>query len=403
MSGRRDRRPAGQPGRLGERDDRQDDHRFMGAALLMARRALGSTAPNPSVGAVIVVPGDGGRPAELVARAATQPGGRPHAETEALRQAGARAKGATLYVTLEPCAHHGRTPPCAEAVIAAGIARVVIGTLDPDPRVAGRGVALIEAAGIAVQTGMRESEARAVALGHILRVTEGRPFVQIKMALGADGRIARGADGRPVWVTGAEARAAGHMLRAEADAILVGAGTVRDDDPDLTCRLPGMAARSPLRVVLDPGLGVAPSSRLVKTAREVPLLLVADAARLGDDETAGRQTVLTAACAEVEGVATVAGANGGRIDPRAIMGLLARRGVTRLLIEGGPAVWRAFLDAGLADEVVVFRAGDAGEPWPDLGRFGDRSGLERAGSGRVGADRRFMFRRVAAPAPSVRG
>ena len=197
------------------------DHHMMGIALTLARRGFGTTAPNPSVGAVIADEATG----EVIARGLTRPGGRPHAETQALERAGERARGATLYVTLEPCAHHGKTPPCADAVIAAGIRRVVIGAGDPDPRVAGEGSARMRAAGILVETGLLADEADWVTRGHILRVTEQRPFVQLKMALSAEGHVPRGKGGAPKFVTGAEARAAGHLLRAEADAILVGSGT----------------------------------------------------------------------------------------------------------------------------------------------------------------------------------
>ncbi len=219
---------------------------MMRLALHVARRGLGNTAPNPAVGAVIAEPSRG----EIIARGWTQPGGRPHAETEAIRRAGARARGATLYVTLEPCAHFGKTPPCANAIIEAGLARVVVGTGDPDPRTKGQGIARLQDAGIEVREGVLEAACRRMTLGHILRVTKQRPFVQLKMAFAADGAVPRGAKGKPLFVTGAEARAQGHLLRAEADAILVGAGTVIDDDPELTCRLPGLEGQSPVRVVL---------------------------------------------------------------------------------------------------------------------------------------------------------
>ncbi len=221
---------------------------------------MGNTAPNPSVGAVIADEATG----EVISRGWTQPGGRPHAEADAIRWARGRARGATMYVTLEPCAHHGQTPPCADAIVAAGLSRVVVGTADPDPRTAGKGIALLRAAGIAVTEGVLGVEAKWITLGHILRVTQGRPFVQIKMALDARGEIARGSRGRPSWVTGSEARARGHMLRARTDAIIVGVQTVLDDDPELTCRLPGLTYRSPDRVILDFNL------RTPSTAKVLP-------------------------------------------------------------------------------------------------------------------------------------
>lgn len=323
------------------------DRELMGLALERAREGLGRTAPNPSVGAVVYDSVRG----EIVASAVTAFGGRPHAEPLAIAAAGRRARGATIYVTLEPCSHFGRTPPCADAIVAAGIARAVIGITDPDPRVAGRGIARLEAAGIAVTRGVLAEEAAWVTRGHILRVTERRPFVQLKLALGADGEVPRGRAGVPTWVTGPEARAEGHRLRAEADALLVGRATVLDDDPELTCRLQGLEDRSPIRVVLARGLDVPLGSKVVRTARTVPVWIVgaagADADRRAGLEEAGCQ-ILTVP--EV----------GGRLWLPAVTEALAARGVTRLLVEGGPQVWAAFARAGLVDEVVAFAAGIEG-------------------------------------------
>lgn len=324
----------------------------MGVALSLARRGLGTTAPNPAVGAVIV---DAARDV-VVARGWTQPGGRPHAEVEALVRAGTAARGATLYVTLEPCSHHGRTPPCADAAIAAGIARVVVGIEDPDPRVAGRGLARLVAAGIAVERFVRAEEADWVTRGHILRVTERRPLVQLKLALDATGGAPRGVAGQPVWVTGDAARRMGHLLRAEADAILVGRGTVEDDDPALTCRLPGAADRSPVRVVLS-GTGALPAqSRLLATAREVPLWVVV----AGDAPEDVRQALAAAGA-----VVIPARRVDGTLWLPDVLESLVARGVTRLLVEGGPSVWHAFDRAGLVDEVALFQAGGAGVGAPD--------------------------------------
>jgi diaminohydroxyphosphoribosylaminopyrimidine deaminase/5-amino-6-(5-phosphoribosylamino)uracil reductase len=369
------------------------DRHMMGVALTMARRALGSVAPNPAVGAVVADAETG----ELISRGMTQPGGRPHAETEALKRAGERARGKTVYVTLEPCAHFGKTPPCADALISSGVKRVVVGIEDPDPRTAGQGIARLRAAGIEVETGVLAEEARWVTLGHILRVTEQRPFVQLKLALAADGSLPRGNDGKPVWVTSPEARAHGHLLRADADAILVGAGTVRDDDPELTCRLPGLAARSPVRVVLSRELDVPASSRLLATARQYPLWIIG--AETADPE---KRTRLEAQGADI--LTAASGPSG--LDIRDVLRALAARGITRLLVEGGPAVWHAFAEARLVDEVVIFQAGPGGE-----GRQSDNRGegrstppslLDRYASGlsltftstrRTGADEMHIFRR----------
>lgn len=315
----------------------------MQIALRMARRGLGTTAPNPSVGAVVVDPATG----EVIARGWTQPGGRPHAETEALRRAGTRARGATMYVTLEPCSHYGKTPPCARAIIEAGVSRVVVGILDPDPRVAGRGIDMLRAAGIEVRRGVCAAEADRITRGHILRVTERRPLIQIKMALDADGEIARGASGRPRWVTGPMARTHGHLLRARADAILVGSRTVQDDDPELTCRLPGMFGRSPVRVLLCGSTLPALDSKIVRGAREVPVWIFS-----GPGADAAQQNALTQAGCRLFHVATVA----GRPWIPAVTEALVAEGITRLLVEGGPTVSRAFSSVGLVDDVWQYRA-----------------------------------------------
>ena len=319
------------------------DHGFMQLALRMARRGLGTTAPNPSVGAVVVDPTTD----EVIARGWTQPGGRPHAETEALRRAGARARGATMYVTLEPCSHYGKTPPCARAIIEAGVARAVVGILDPDPRVAGRGIDMLRAAGIEVRRGVHAREADRVTRGHILRVTERRPLIQLKMALDASGQIARGDGGQPRWVTGPLARAHGHLLRARADAILVGSRTVADDDPELTCRLPGLLDRSPIRIILCGSTLPSPESRMVRSARDVPVWIFSGA---GVD--AAQQNALAQAGCRFFRVATV----NGRPWIPAVTEALVAEGITRLLVEGGPTVTRAFSSVGLVDDIVQYRA-----------------------------------------------
>ena len=326
-------------------DQNAFDRHMMAIALTMARRGLGLTAPNPSVGAVIADEASG----EVFARAVTAPGGRPHAETIAIADAGARTRGATIYVTLEPCSHHGKTGPCAEAIIAAGFKRVVVGIEDPDPRVAGRGLDKLRSAGIEVVRGVSAREARWVTRGHIVRVTERRPFVTLKLALDANGDVPHGEGGEPLFVTSPEARAHGHLLRARADAILVGSGTVRADNPELTCRLPGLTARSPLRVVLSRGLDVPLAARVFAGAKRVPTLVVtasgAGAERRKDLEASGAQIV------DVNQV-------GGKLWLPSVMEELVGRGLTRLLVEGGPGMWRAFADAALLDEVALYVAGD---------------------------------------------
>src|SRR6266545_4462827 len=232
------------------------DKDHMAQALQLARRGLGLTWPNPSVGSIVVAPSG-----EIVGRGSTAPGGRPHAEAIALDRAGAKARGATVYVTLEPCAHQGRGLACADVIAEAKPARAVIALRDPDPRTSGHGVERLVAAGIEVEEGVLAEEAADVALGHLLRVTEDRPAVTLKLAVGGDGLMPRG-DGAPVWITGPDARAHGHLLRARHDAILVGRGTVLADNPSLTCRLPGMSCRSPVRVVLDRRLRTPPHAHL---------------------------------------------------------------------------------------------------------------------------------------------
>lgn len=368
------------------------DQHMMAVALMMARRALGTAAPNPAVGAVIADEATG----ELIARGATQPGGRPHAETEAIRRAGARARGATLYVTLEPCAHHGKTPPCADAIIDAGLRRVVVGVEDPDPRTHGDGIARLRAAGVVVETGLLAKTARWVTLGHILRITAARPFVQLKMALASDGSLPRGVGGKPLLVTSAEALAAGHRLRAESDAILVGAGTVRDDDPDLTCRLPGLAARSPIRVVLSRTLDLPLQLKLVQTARKVPVWILT-----GEGADPARVRAL-----EDLGVRVLPVADVGRVPSiRNALALLAGEGVTRLLVEGGEIVWRAFAAEWLVDEVALFLAGGEGKGSPSAavlaGEYVPGLHLNPTAQRRVGGDTLSMFRVVDLPRPDV--
>jgi diaminohydroxyphosphoribosylaminopyrimidine deaminase / 5-amino-6-(5-phosphoribosylamino)uracil reductase len=314
------------------------DLRFMDLALALGRRGLGRTWPNPAVGAVIVKDG------VIVGRGWTQPGGRPHAEVEALRRAGAAARGATLYVTLEPCSHFGKSPPCADAIVAAGVARVVSALEDPNPEVAGRGHARLRDAGIAVEIGLGAAAARRDHAGHIRRMRDGRPHVVLKLAVSADGKVA--AAGRhPLRITAVAARERVHLIRAQSDAILIGIGTALADDPMLTARLPGISGYSPVRVVLDSKLRLPLDSRLVKTAREVPVWVIG-----GLEAPRSAEESLRAHGVDVCRVE----ATTGGLDLAAVLKLLADRGITRLLVEGGPTVAASLLAADVVDEAMLF-------------------------------------------------
>lgn len=313
----------------------------MRAALALARRSRGRTWPNPAVGCVIV------RDGCVIARGRTRDGGRPHAETDAIANARESLAGATVYVTLEPCAHHGKTPPCADALVAAGVGRVVSAIEDPDPRVRGQGHARLAAAGIAVEVGEGAAEAAEINAGFFLRVKEGRPLFHLKLASSLDGRIAT-ASGESRWITGDAARADGHRLRSLHDAILVGAGTVRADDPDLTCRLPGLAAYSPDRVVLDSRASLAATSRLATTARTTPVLLFHAGAPIQRIEALRRQGI---------NVIEAPASGAGRVDVGAVARKLGDLGYSNVLIEGGGQIAAAFLRAGLIDRITSYRAG----------------------------------------------
>ena len=317
------------------------DQDHMAQAIALARRGLGTTWPNPSVGCVVVSP-DG----EIAGRGWTAPGGRPHAEAVALERAGERAAGSTLYVTLEPCAHEGRGSACTDTIIRAKPARVIIGIRDPDPRTAGDGIRRIVAAGIEVREGILAEEALEVTLGHVLRLTQGRPAVTLKLAVGSDGLVPRGEDGSPNWVTGERSRAHAHLLRARSDAILVGRGTVVADNPSLTCRLPGMDCRSPVRVVLDRKLRTPPDARLFDDEMVPVWIVCAEGEEQGDAEA------LHMRGAEIIPVGTD---DHGHVSIEEALDQLARRGITRLLVEGGPSVARVLLDADLIDEAVIYQ------------------------------------------------
>jgi diaminohydroxyphosphoribosylaminopyrimidine deaminase/5-amino-6-(5-phosphoribosylamino)uracil reductase len=359
------------------------DRRFMELALALGRRGLGRTWPNPAVGAIVAKDG------VVLGRGWTQPGGRPHAETEALRRAGKAARGATLYVTLEPCSHQGKTPPCADAVIRAGVGRVVSALEDPNPDVAGQGHARLRERGILVETGLFADEARRVHAGHIRRMTEGRPQVLLKLAVSADGKA--GLAGRkPVAITGEEARIRVHAMRAAFDAILVGVGTVLADDPHLTCRLPGMMERSPVRVVLDARLRVPLATSIVATAREVPTWVFA-----ATDAPAMAEDILRTKGVEVVRVA----GRDGRVDVAQVVKTLAERGITRLMVEGGPTVAASFVQAGLVDEAALFRSPkplgvDAIDALEGMPLTALTESLKQVGTEELGADKVDIYERI---------
>jgi diaminohydroxyphosphoribosylaminopyrimidine deaminase/5-amino-6-(5-phosphoribosylamino)uracil reductase len=315
----------------------------MTAALGLAQRGLGRTWPNPSVGCVIV-----DAAGQVAGRGTTQPGGRPHAETEALAMAGGRARGGTAYVTLEPCAHHGRTPPCADALVAAGLARCVIGVGDPDPRTAGKGVAILAAIGIVVTTGVLAEEAAAATAGFLCRIERKRPLFTLKSAMTIDGRIAA-RTGQSRWISGPSSREYGHLLRARVDAVLVGIGTAIADDPQLNVRLPGLEERRPVRIVVDSRLRLPLTSKLARSARAQPLWMIARA-----DADRSRIAAFRDLGAEIVAVDT---APGGELDLAAAARELGARGLTHVLVEGGGRVAAALLRENLVDRLLVFRAG----------------------------------------------
>ena len=328
------------------------DRLLMAEAIALARAALGTTAPNPAVGCVIAADG------RIVGRGATQPGGRPHAEVMALADAGEAARGATAYVTLEPCAHHGRTPPCADALIAAGVARVVVAHAhDPDPRVQGRGVARLRAAGVNVETGLMAEEAAAIIAGFAKSVTQGLPWVTLKLGVTLDGCIATRA-GESRWITGPAARGVVQRMRAEHDAILVGIGTVMADDPGLRCGLEGLGDRPRWRVVADSLLRTPVGSQIVRQAKTHALILLAS-----PDAAPARARLLREAGVTILECETEAS---GRIDLGSALRRLTGIGVTSVLGEGGSRMAGALLRAGLVDRLAWHRAplllGDAGLP-----------------------------------------
>jgi len=330
-------------GGIGQDSDRDDrDERFMRLAIALGERNLGLTWPNPSVGSVIV--DESGDAPLVIAQGATQAGGRPHAERVALAAAGERARGATLYVSLEPCSHHGKTSPCADAVVEAGVARVVSALEDPDSRVAGLGHARLRQAGIDVTVGCLARQAHRAHLGHITRVTRGRPAVTVKLARSTEG-LAGSRLGPRLMLTGEIANGKVHLMRAHADAIMVGVGTVLADDPLLNVRLPGLESRSPIRIVVDSTLRTPPSARVVAGAREIPTWIVTSVAAPVEAEKA-----LTAHGVEV---LRVESDGNGRVSLPDALQLLGTRGLTRIFCEGGPGLADALAEADLVDELVL--------------------------------------------------
>jgi diaminohydroxyphosphoribosylaminopyrimidine deaminase/5-amino-6-(5-phosphoribosylamino)uracil reductase len=358
----------------------------MALALSLGRRGLGRTWPNPAVGCVVVKDG------RIVGRGWTQPGGRPHAETEALAQAGPAARGADVYVSLEPCAHHGRTPPCADALVSAGVSRVFIATDDPDPRVAGQGCRILREAGITVKTGILEDVARRDNAGFFARVENDRPFLTLKLASSFDGRIATGT-GESQWITGAEARRYVHGLRARHDGVMVGGGTARKDDPSLTVRGLGINSQ-PVRIVVSRRLDIPLTSALACTAAETLVVLChghdADAMLVRTWQDLGASTL---ACE----------AAGGQLDPRDVLRQLAQHGMTRIFCEGGSAMAASLLEADLVDELIGFTAGLAigAEGLPSVGALGlghlkEAPRYDLLCCRRIGADVLHVWRRLPA-------
>jgi diaminohydroxyphosphoribosylaminopyrimidine deaminase/5-amino-6-(5-phosphoribosylamino)uracil reductase len=371
-------------------DDQRSDARFMALAFALGRRGLGATWPNPAVGAVIVKDGI------ILGRGWTQSGGRPHAEVEALRRAKKTAQnttlhGATMYVTLEPCSHQGKSPPCADAIIKAGITRVVSALEDPNPEVAGAGHRRLSQRGIKVDIGLGADEARRAHVGHITRIQKARPHVMLKLALSADDKL--GLAGRkPVALTGEEARTRVFQMRSQHDAILVGIGTVLSDNPQLSCRLPGMFERSPVRVVLDAQLRLPLATSVVATVRETPTWVF----------TSRKPSAIAEEILQQKGckVFRVDDQN-GRLDLDEVLKVLGGRGITRLMVEGGPTVAAGFVAADLVDEAVLLHAektigADGIDALEGMALTALTQRLHSRGAERLGADSLETFERASA-------
>ncbi|WP_312471986.1 bifunctional diaminohydroxyphosphoribosylaminopyrimidine deaminase/5-amino-6-(5-phosphoribosylamino)uracil reductase RibD [Rhizobium sp.] len=418
-----------------------DDAQFMQEAIRLGLLHLGQTSTNPSVGCVVV------RDSKIVGRGTTAVGGRPHAEPQALAEAGELARGATAYVTLEPCSHHGKTPPCADALIASGVSRVVISVTDPDERVSGRGIAMLRDAGIVVETGLLEEEGRHSLAAYLTRQTKNRPYVILKLAVSQDGMIGRMGEGQ-IAITGPAARAEVQQLRAETDAILVGIGTAVADDPELTVRIPGLQGRSPVRIVLDPLLELPLTSKLVRTARQVPVIVVGREEVFGsetgeqdlppsvlpdisptrgeiDSLRAPSQNVDLGTSGQAQPTSPLVGEMPGRAEggntltnadehtaqlesrrqalesagvevvychpyhPEQLLPALASRGISSLLVEGGAKTARLFLEAGYVDRILLYQGpgtiGQGGIETP-IRKTDIPSDFKHVGTRRVGDD-----------------
>lgn len=361
------------------------DQRFMAAAIRLARRHEGLTATNPSVACLIVR--DDGQGPFVVGAGVTAVGGRPHAEPIALAEAGDRARGATAYATLEPCAHHGRTPPCAQTLIDAGVARVVVAVTDPDSRVDGKGNTMIAAAGISVEEGVLADEAAHGLSAYLLHKTAGRPRVRLKLAVSTDGHIGLRGSGQ-VAITGTIARAQTHLMRARHHAILVGVGTVLEDDPELTCRLPGLAHRSPARIVLDPHGRMPATAKIAATARQVQTIVVAPPG-LPNREALAEMGCEFLACEQSD----------GRVALPELLDDLGARGMMSLMVEGGAAVAKSFLSERLVDEIALFAGVGAidgeGEPVASPLQIGQTpEGFRLTGHWRYGDDTLQLMERT---------
>lgn len=357
-----------------------DDHAFMSRALQLARNGLFTTTPNPRVGCVLVKDG------QVVGEGWHARAGEAHAEARALQVAGAQARGATAYITLEPCSHHGRTPPCADALIDAGVARVVAAMRDPNPQVAGNGREKLRTAGIVCEDGLMEAEAQELNIGFVSRMTRGRPWVRLKVAASLDGKTALN-NGSSQWITGREARRDGHAWRARACAILTGAGTVRDDDPRLSVR-DVATSRQPLRVVVDSHVETPPSARLLEGGNALVASAVEDAAKIAALRAGGAEVI-------------VLPNPHGKVDLPRLLQVLAERGVNELHVEAGHKLNGSLLREGLVDELLMYFAptllGSGREmfPLPELTDLSGRRDLKIVDLRRIGSDVRILARPLA--------
>ena len=354
------------------------DHGFMEQALELAGRGLNTTTPNPRVGSVVV------RDGTVVGTGWHEKAGTPHAEVQALKAAGARSRGATLYVNLEPCSHHGSTPPCVNAIVEAGVKRVVAAIQDPNPKVAGAGFAKLRAAGIAVEHGLMEDEARELNIGFLARMTRGRPWVRMKIAASLDGRTAL-ANGKSRWITGETARQDGHRWRARACALLTGFGTVRDDDPQFNVR--GVdTPRQPLKIVVDSKFETSPSARLLQEGKTLIVGAVNEENKIAALRATGAEAIIIPN-------------DHGKVELFRLMEELGRRELNELHVEAGTKLNGSLLQAGVVDELLVYLApsviGDSGRGMfhlPEITELSRASALKIREVERVGADLRILAR-----------